>query len=203
MSLPIRNGPVSIGDQLIPRAAAVNDRNASVLDRMFQAAYRAAYCCLRLWWLVRRPHHDGALVALWHDGRLLMVRSSYRRRWDLPGGGVQRGESALAAARREIREEIALTLPEEALRPAYQGTIFWEHRHDRVTIFETVATTAPVLRVDRREIVAAVFRDSREVDATALSPHLARYLEQRREAAGDATACPLPPASASRSAAPI
>ena len=42
------------------------------------------------------------------DGRVLLVRHLYRKRWGLPGGLLQRRESAADAARREVREEIGL-----------------------------------------------------------------------------------------------
>ena len=42
------------------------------------------------------------------DGALLLVRHSYRDRWGVPGGLLQRGEDAGAGARREVREEVGL-----------------------------------------------------------------------------------------------
>lgn len=42
------------------------------------------------------------------DGALLLVRHSYRRRWGVPGGLLQKGEEASDAARREVFEEVAL-----------------------------------------------------------------------------------------------
>jgi 8-oxo-dGTP pyrophosphatase MutT (NUDIX family) len=42
------------------------------------------------------------------DGRILIVRHSYRRRWGLPGGLLKRGEDAPDGARREVREEVGL-----------------------------------------------------------------------------------------------
>jgi 8-oxo-dGTP diphosphatase len=44
------------------------------------------------------------------DGRILLVRHSYRRRWGFPGGLLQRGEHADAAARREALEEVGLDI---------------------------------------------------------------------------------------------
>jgi ADP-ribose pyrophosphatase YjhB (NUDIX family) len=42
------------------------------------------------------------------DGRVLLIRQSYRRHWGLPGGLLQRREHASDAARREIYEEVGL-----------------------------------------------------------------------------------------------
>lgn len=42
------------------------------------------------------------------DGRVLLVRQTYRNRWGLPGGLVARREPPAAAARREVAEEVGL-----------------------------------------------------------------------------------------------
>jgi ADP-ribose pyrophosphatase YjhB (NUDIX family) len=44
------------------------------------------------------------------DGALLLVRHSYRDRWGVPGGLLQRGEDAGVGARREVREEVGLAV---------------------------------------------------------------------------------------------
>jgi 8-oxo-dGTP pyrophosphatase MutT (NUDIX family) len=45
------------------------------------------------------------LVALWHAGRLLLVHVRHRGCWELPGGGIDPGESPREAATRELWEE--------------------------------------------------------------------------------------------------
>ncbi|MTE19138.1 NUDIX domain-containing protein [Streptomyces sp. TRM43335] len=57
-----------------------------------------------------------ALVALWHAGRLLMVRVRDRDCWELPGGGIEPGETPREAAARELWEESGLRVAPERLR---------------------------------------------------------------------------------------
>jgi len=44
------------------------------------------------------------------DGRILLIRQSYRNHWGLPGGLLQRREDPAVAAVREIREEVGLDI---------------------------------------------------------------------------------------------
>jgi 8-oxo-dGTP pyrophosphatase MutT (NUDIX family) len=51
----------------------------------------------------------GARVAVIdRQDRVLLVKHTYAPGWILPGGGVERGESCLAAAEREVWEEAAV-----------------------------------------------------------------------------------------------
>ncbi|QDY11883.1 NUDIX hydrolase [Micromonospora sp. HM134] len=44
------------------------------------------------------------------EGRVLLVRPSYKDHWDIPGGYVEPGESPRTACIREIAEELSLTV---------------------------------------------------------------------------------------------
>jgi 8-oxo-dGTP pyrophosphatase MutT (NUDIX family) len=45
------------------------------------------------------------------DRRVLLCRLTYKQDWDLPGGVVEVGESPQLAVSREVREELALSIP--------------------------------------------------------------------------------------------
>ncbi len=44
------------------------------------------------------------------DGKVLLVRQSYRGGWGVPGGLLRRGEALAVGARREAKEEVGLTV---------------------------------------------------------------------------------------------
>jgi 8-oxo-dGTP diphosphatase len=61
--------------------------------------------------VVRRiapAHTVGALCFVEHEGRVLVLRQRHRRGWTLPGGLVNRGETAVQAVEREVGEETGL-----------------------------------------------------------------------------------------------
>lgn len=115
---------------------------------------RHAFRVARGWWFLSRPRHTGALVAMWCNGRVLLLRSSYRETLNLPGGGVCRHETPEAAARREMQEEIGLSLPGPLRQAGLIHTVF-DHRHDTIHLFETHLATEPDLLLDGLEIIGA------------------------------------------------
>ncbi len=149
-------------------------RRFTVADRCWQAAYRLAYPLARLWWAVRHPRHRGALVCIRVGAQVLLVRQSYRRAWTLPGGGVRPAETPEAAARRELLEELGLSIP--ALHPAtiLHGT--WEGQRDEVHVFELALDRLPPLCLDNREVVDARLFAPADLPGLRLAGPVSDYL---------------------------
>ena len=148
------------------------------MNGLQRLAYRGAYLMARAWWFIRRPHTVGSVVAVWHGGRLLLVRSSYRPQYMLPGGFLKPRETALDGALRELFEELHLILPREALKLGWRGSTTFEHRHDTTTIWEVVVDVPPSIHVDGREVVWAGWRTPAEARALPLTPPVALYLAE-------------------------
>jgi 8-oxo-dGTP pyrophosphatase MutT (NUDIX family) len=72
------------------------------------------------------PVAFGANAAVFDaEGRVLLVRHSYRRGWHFPGGGVARGEAPEVAVRRELTEEVGLTGGDWSLIGIYTQPVWW------------------------------------------------------------------------------
>jgi 8-oxo-dGTP diphosphatase len=128
-----------------------------MIDLCFRTLYRCAYRAMRVYWALVHPRMHGALVAIWHGGEVLVVRTSYAPYHQFPGGYLRRGETAAQAASRELREELALEVDPAALVRVADVQHVWDGKHDHVEIFELRPAARPALRVDRREVVEARF----------------------------------------------
>lgn len=132
---------------------------------------------MRVWWRLRPLAHRGALVAIEFDGKLLLIRNSYRRGWAFPGGGVEPGETSRAAASRELREELGLRVAIDGAPIVVTGA--WEGRPDTVDIFDLAVSAAPDLRLDYREVIEARFITPAELQTMALTGPAAAYVALR------------------------
>ncbi|WP_353255255.1 NUDIX domain-containing protein [Hyphomonas sp.] len=87
------------------------------------------------WFRISRPMTLGVRAAVENEaGHVFMVRHTYVSGWYMPGGGVERGEPAVEALRRELIEEAGVQL----LRPPQVIGIYSNHhsfRNDHVMFY--------------------------------------------------------------------
>ena len=150
-----------------------------VIDAFFHLGYRCAYRALRVHWRLFHPTTHGALVAVWHAGKVLLVQTSYYPFRSLPGGSVKRHESARAAAVRELYEEIGLRVGLQSLREVDDRVHGWAGKHDHVVIFELELDSPPSVAIDGREVVSADFFSPQGALALPLFPPIRRVIEAR------------------------
>lgn len=137
---------------------------------------------LPLFPLLRRIRHGLTLgvrvIATDTDGRLLLVKHSYTPGWHLPGGGVDTGESAPAAALRELKEEANV----EATGPLDLHGVFFNPRvggRDHVVCFRTMGVKAGPTPAPGLEIIAVAFFPLHELPQD-ISPATGRRIAEWR-----------------------
>jgi 8-oxo-dGTP pyrophosphatase MutT (NUDIX family) len=151
------------------------------------ALNRVALRALHAWFLATRAITLGVRAAAYDEaGRVCLVRHRYTPGWYLPGGGVELGEHALAALRRELKEEAAL---EFSGTPRLHGIFLNAHvsRRDHVLLY--VAREIRVLgpRPPDREIAETGFFAVDELPADTTRGTRARL----EEIATERTPAPL------------
>lgn len=120
----------------------------------------------------------GALVAVWSDGRILLIQKSYRKAWSVPGGLVKKGETRKQGAVRETFEEVGICLEQRTLAfiaemPGELGP------NDRAHLFEVEVDTPLDVVIDGREIVKAEFVMPEEALNRVLDRQIEGYVRGR------------------------
>ena len=124
-----------------------------LLQRLRRALEPLITRAMHFYWRFSRGATLGArAMVIDGSGRIFLIRHSYVDGWYLPGGGVETGETFLAALARELAEEgnIVMTAP-----PVLHG-IFLNKRvspRDHVALFIVREFRQERWRVPNREIV--------------------------------------------------
>jgi 8-oxo-dGTP pyrophosphatase MutT (NUDIX family) len=122
---------------------------------LHRAGLRLAHFLRKIWWRLARPALSGVtVIALDDAGRVLLVRHSYGKGWwTLPGGGLHAGEDPLAAALRELAEEVGCVLAAPVSLGTHRSTIHGAPVTRHVFAGKALGTPLP----DGREVAEARF----------------------------------------------
>ncbi len=100
----------------------------------------------------RKRNRATALVV--NDGKLLLVRERGSRRYSLPGGGMERGESPVTSACREVDEETSLKVLEATFLFNYEG----QTQNHHVCLLSAEGK----VRLQRKELSESIWWDGRK-----------------------------------------
>ncbi|GAA0958299.1 MULTISPECIES: NUDIX domain-containing protein [Streptomyces violaceusniger group] len=126
-----------------------------------------------------RPRMAAGALFCDAQGRVLLVRPSYKPMWEIPGGYIETGESPLSACRREVEEELGIRPPIGPLL-----VVDWapnDAEGDKVLYLfdggELSPDTAASIKLASDELLAAEFHAVEDLDQL-LIPRLARRVKQ-------------------------
>jgi ADP-ribose pyrophosphatase YjhB (NUDIX family) len=111
-----------------------------------------------LYFLVRRPMTFGVRACVFDETRraVFLIRHTYVPGWQFPGGGVERGETAVEALGRELEEEGNISLTAE---PQLKSLHFNNRSstRDHVAFYLVTAYAQASPKLPDREIAEAGF----------------------------------------------
>ena len=128
--------------------------NPSALRKRFEPLLRRIF---HLYWRLVRGMTLGVRgVVLDAEGRVFLIHHTYVAGWQLPGGGVEAGETFLQALERELMEEGRIEIVAE---PVLHGLFFNSHvsRRDHVAIYVVRQFRQDRMPEPNREIAACGF----------------------------------------------
>jgi 8-oxo-dGTP pyrophosphatase MutT (NUDIX family) len=114
----------------------------STVRRHLEPLIRALF---HVYWRLSRGLTIGVRgLVLDGEGRVFLVKHSYVAGWHLPGGGVEKGETLLAALARELREEGNLELNDTpVLHAIYFNRRISSRDHVALYVVRSFQQTAP------------------------------------------------------------
>ncbi len=117
---------------------------------------------------------QGCVIA--PDGRILLIRHTYRPGWHFPGGGVEKGETVLSALTRELSEEAGVVLTAEPrLFGLYSNARAFPNDH--IALYVVTAFAQPVPPKPNHEIAEHGFFAPDALPADIVAPTRARIAE--------------------------
>lgn len=117
-----------------------------------------------------------SLVVVTHTDAVLMMFDSRRRRWELPGGMREQGESPCETAVRELREETGIHGVELSFAVVAEFDLVRPRRRELLAVYEVRLAVVPPLTVNEE---ALAFRwwpaaDTVPPDMSPLDAEIAR-----------------------------
>ena len=123
-------------------------------------------------WRAKQPQKMivAKVVLRSNTGNILLAKSSYKKSWQMPGGGVENGESPEEAAVRETQEELGLALPIDSL--TIKGTIYKKDEEILFVIFESSYHIPEDIKLKAQ---ASEVTNFKFIDPTQAAPLLSDY----------------------------
>jgi ADP-ribose pyrophosphatase YjhB (NUDIX family) len=128
--------------------------NLAPVRKLLEPALRRIF---HLYWRFARGLTMGVRAVVIHsDGRVFLVKHTYVAGWQLPGGGVEVGETAIDALKRELLEEGRIEVLGD---PQLHGLFFnsFVSRRDHVAIFVVRQFRQDRMPAPNHEIAACGF----------------------------------------------
>lgn len=113
--------------------------------------YTVIFNAKRIYWFIARPQCNGVKCVITNKGRMLMLQRNFGTdKFVFPGGAIRNSESVEEAVKREIKEDLGITLNELI----HLGSFTKEVHYRKETIFCFAArVNSRKCSIDRGKII--------------------------------------------------
>lgn len=123
-------------------------------------------------------------ILIRHKDNILLVKNWIgMQSWSLPGGGIDRDESSLEAAHREVKEEVGIILAKDPtptlIAPSPEPTTLF-----RIQLFDIELKKKPQVTIDELEIIEYRWVNLKDLEAVA-NPKLHQLIQIVMERSGE------------------
>ncbi len=162
-------------------------RQPDLIDKLFQILFFVAYRLKLVYNFLLSPTAEGVYIAVWCNGRVLIIKNSYKHYLTFPCGGLNHYERPEEGAVRELFEEVGIRGSATDLNLV--GSFFSrvEYMDDHITLYEIYLSQQPQIQCDNREVTWASFERPEKVLKSETFPLVRDYLNART---GFKYACP-------------
>jgi ADP-ribose pyrophosphatase YjhB (NUDIX family) len=102
-------------------------------------------------WLEKQPKKSVFAKAIIksNQGRILLVKPTYKKSWQLPGGGIEASENPIKGLVRELKEEISLEISQADIELV--GTVFRQDYDHLILVYALKFTLDEKLLISFQE----------------------------------------------------
>jgi len=127
-----------------------------MIVKLKKIVFKIVYPIMRLLWKVFKPNTTGVRVAIFNEGKeILLVKHTYRNGYFFPGGGIHNKETFENAAIREVFEEVGIKIEKENLNFKGIYQYFKEGKNDVIAFFVVKIDEKEKVKIDEVEILEA------------------------------------------------
>lgn len=107
----------------------------NILKRIIKYCRPFYWPFVKAYFLYFSPETQGVRIILTHKGEILLIKNSYGLKYNFPGGGIGKNEDPEAGIRREVKEELGISLKEVVYLDSIVPDIEYEYRKNTISIF--------------------------------------------------------------------
>ena len=148
-------------------------------NKLIHIVYIIYYQIHLLICFIFRPTVYGSYVAVWCEGKILIIKNSYKKFFTVPCGSIDKGETPIEAAVRELYEETGIKAETSELTLFKTYLNLEEYKKDNIHFYEIYLKNIPEIIVDNREVIWGEFLDPKKALEKSLFTPVKLYLTEK------------------------